>query len=99
MPLGIVVERGEHLIAALFVERARLERVGIEAHRMSTALAGIGLGLVHQLGGPALTADRFVDTEIRDVQPAAPDAAEQAPQGLAPRTLREEVNGVVARQA
>src|SRR5262245_50422632 len=66
---------------------------------MSTALAGIGLVLVHQLAGPALTADRFVDPEIRDVQPAAPDAAEQAPQGLASRTLREEVNGVVARQA
>src|SRR5262249_7020114 len=85
--------------AALFVKRARLKRVRIEAYPVAAALAGIGLGLVHQRGRPAPTADRFVDPEIADVQPAAPDSAEEAAQGLAARASHEEMDGIVARQA
>src|SRR5712675_503898 len=71
--LGMVVERAEHFVAAPFVERPRLEGVGVEFDRMALALARIGFGLVHQLGCPALAAHGFVDPEIGDVEPAAPD--------------------------
>lgn len=99
MTFGVIVELTEHYIAAPFVERAGLERVGVEAHRMATAFGGVGFGQVHQLGGPALAASRLVDPQVGDVQPAAPDGAQQATHRLAARVLQEEVNRVVGRQA
>jgi hypothetical protein len=99
MALGIVVEHGDDFVAALFVEGTSLEGVGVELHRMAMPLARIGFGLVHQLGRPAFAAHGFVDPEIGDVQPAAPDGPEQPTHHLAAFVLQEEVERVIGRLA
>ena len=95
MLAGIGVERAEDLVAAALVEGAGLEGMGVEGCRMGAALAGVGLGLVHQLGRPALAARGLVDPEVGDVQPAAPHAAQQPAHRLAAGGLEEVVHRVV----
>src|SRR5688572_27078755 len=92
-----VVERAEDLVAALLVERACLEGMRVESHRVAVALARIGFGLVHQRGRPSLAANRLVDPQIGDVEPATPDAAEQPAQHLAATALENQVDRVVGR--
>src|SRR5690348_14262148 len=97
--LGEVVERAENLVAALLVERPGLERMRVERHRVAAALARIGFGPIHQPGGPAIAALGFVDPEIGDVQPTAPDAAQQAAHDLVAIALQEEIHRIVGGDA
>src|SRR6266481_6016360 len=78
MTLGPVIEGGEDLEAALLVERPSLEGMRVEHDRVAVPLARIGLGLVHHLRCRIPAALGLIDPEIANVQPAAPDASQQA---------------------
>src|SRR6266481_8040296 len=94
-----IVQRGENLISIFFVERPRLEAVGLQCRGKAAALNGVGFGRLQQSRAVAVAARRRVHPKNSDMQPAAPETAEQPAQPFAARALQEEPYRVPGREA
>src|ERR1700756_3983166 len=99
MPRRIIIQGGEDLVSALLIEWARFEAGRLQSRADATALDCVILGGLHQPGPVPLPAHSRGDPEMRDVQPAPPDIAEQSAQPFAPPALQEEAHRVPGREA
>src|SRR5215469_13268437 len=95
----VVVQGGEDLVPECLIEWARFVTMRLEGCTDAAAFDRVFLCSLQQPGAASLSAHGRGDPEMRDMQPAAPDIAEQPAEPFAVPAFQEKAHRIPGRLA
>src|SRR6516225_10464855 len=95
----VIVQGGEDLVPACLIEWARFITMRLQGRAYTAAFDRVFLCGLEQPAAVSLSAHGRGDPEMRDMQPAAPDIAEQPAEPFAVPPFQEKAHRIPGRLA